>query len=65
MTTRPFVFLGDTLELNADATDGVIVVDALEPSDPTPGAAVPPSTAVFQGNQALTTTLRQKYNSIR
>ena len=30
MTTRPFVFLGDTLELNADATDGVIVVDALD-----------------------------------
>ena len=31
MTTRPFVFLGDTLELNADAHKGSITVEALGP----------------------------------
>lgn len=30
MTTRPFVFLGDTLELNADATGGSIEIEALD-----------------------------------
>ena len=31
MTTKPFVFVGDTLELNADATGGSITVEALTP----------------------------------
>ena len=31
MTTRPFVFLGDTLELNVDASGGAIQVEALDP----------------------------------
>ena len=30
MTTRPFVFIGDTLEVNADAKGGSIVVEALD-----------------------------------
>ena len=30
LTTRPFVFLGDTLEVNADAADGSIRVEALD-----------------------------------
>ena len=30
MTTRPFLFLGDTLLLNADASQGSIAVEALD-----------------------------------
>ena len=31
MTTKPFVFVGDTLEVNADAQGGSIMVEALDP----------------------------------
>ena len=38
MTTRPFIFLGDTLELNADASEGSITVAALgDDGEPIPG----------------------------
>ena len=30
MTTRPLVLLGDAIEINADATGGVILVEALD-----------------------------------
>jgi len=32
MTTKPFVFIGDTLEVNANAKGGSIVVEALDPA---------------------------------
>jgi len=33
MTTKPFVFIGDTIEVNANAAGGSIQVEALDPED--------------------------------